>query len=200
MKERVIFLKKIGSIEDYRLIRLQKDLQWILKTIYEGFKIKIHPETFQLLNCEYHVLKKQYNADFIFERFITCMQNQRFFRILGLMDQDIYSLFKNFVFGRALKPKKRFLKYKSVALLSITRLKENFYGRESESSLLEMRILKESIHELGHTFGLKHCKNECVMAFSKSVYYVDKKSLEFCDDCLKKIKLSLSYLDQDKDS
>ncbi|MFQ5892664.1 MAG: hypothetical protein ACE5HW_07710, partial [Candidatus Methanofastidiosia archaeon] len=46
------------------------------------------------------------------------------------------------------------------------------------------RVLKEAIHELGHTFGLRQCKNSrCVMFFSNSLWDTDYKSKEYCEIC-----------------
>ena len=56
---------------------------------------------------------------------------------------------------------------------------------------VEERILKETIHELGHTFGLKHCHNNCVMRFSNSLADTDKKPVKFCASCLKQLKTSI---------
>ncbi|MBD3342132.1 MAG: archemetzincin, partial [Candidatus Lokiarchaeota archaeon] len=61
-------------------------------------------------------------------------------------------------------------------------------------ALFEKRILKEAIHELGHTFNLKHCKSKCVMQFSESLYEADKKPLEYCSTCKKHLRYFLSTL------
>jgi archaemetzincin len=43
---------------------------------------------------------------------------------------------------------------------------------------------KEAVHELGHAFGLVHCKDfECVMHFSNSIEQVDLKANAFCRKC-----------------
>jgi archaemetzincin len=52
-----------------------------------------------------------------------------------------------------------------------------------------LRTLKEANHELGHTFGLHHCENVCVMKFSNSLADTDKKPAIFCDTCLKNLQL-----------
>jgi len=47
----------------------------------------------------------------------------------------------------------------------------------------EKYITNTLIHELSHTFGLKHCPNKCLMS-------IDKKNYEitiFCNDCRKKL-------------
>jgi archaemetzincin len=73
-------------------------------------------------------------------------------------------------------------------IVSTSRLRPEFYDSKPNAGLLEERTVKEVIHEIGHYFGLDHCENsKCIMNFSPSVFDVDKKGKEFCDDC--KIKL-----------
>ncbi|MFX1597125.1 MAG: hypothetical protein ACFFBK_13800, partial [Promethearchaeota archaeon] len=69
-----------------------------------------------------------------------------------------------------------------------TRLREKFYRRPDNSTLFELRILKEAVHELGHTFTLQHCKNFCIMRFSNSLADTDQKPPEYCASCLNKLK------------
>jgi archaemetzincin len=46
------------------------------------------------------------------------------------------------------------------------------------------RIAKEAIHELGHTFDLRHCEDEkCLMHYCRKLDDVDKKSNRFCRYC-----------------
>ncbi len=46
------------------------------------------------------------------------------------------------------------------------------------------RLEKEVLHELGHTFGLVHCRQPwCVMAASRLPEEIDLKDLQFCDAC-----------------
>jgi len=104
------------------------------------------------------------------------------------MDVDIFSRFLNFVFGVADMPKNKSF---GSALISVTRLRENFYRRSENLAQFELRVLKEAIHELGHTFGLEHCENLCVMRYSNSLEDTDKKPPNYCEACLKKLKVFL---------
>ncbi|MFX0029856.1 MAG: archemetzincin, partial [Candidatus Hermodarchaeota archaeon] len=70
------------------------------------------------------------------------------------------------------------------ALISLTRLKEEFYRRKEDLALYDLRILKEAIHELGHTFGLGHCSHLCVMQFSNHLRNTDIKPPNYCETCL----------------
>ncbi len=46
------------------------------------------------------------------------------------------------------------------------------------------RIVKEAIHELGHTFDLRHCEDQmCIMHYCRKLDDVDKKSDQFCRYC-----------------
>mgnify|MGYP000041110367 CR=1 FL=1 len=101
-------------------------------------------------------------------------------RVLGIMDEDLYSDELNFIFGQAEFEGR-------VAIVSIYRLDPKFYRKEEPGKLVE-RAVKECLHELGHLFGLEHCSNQkCVMSFSNTVWDVDRKSKEFCERCRQKL-------------
>lgn len=102
-------------------------------------------------------------------------------RVLGIIDKDLYVSELNFVFGQAESPG-------SHALISITRLRQEFYGLAKDDKIFFDRVIKEAVHELGHTYGLSHCSNpKCVMFFSNSLPDTDRKSSLFCERCLKKL-------------
>jgi len=101
--------------------------------------------------------------------------------VLGVTDVDLYADNLNFVFGEAEL-------FGRKALISIRRLRQEFYGLARNEELLKIRTLKEAVHEIGHVLGLKHCKGRCVMRFSNSIFEVDMKDWWFCEDCLRKLK------------
>ncbi len=96
---------------------------------------------------------------------------------LSVIDYDLYVPGLNFVFGEA-DPSE------GMAVISITRLKNEFYGGEIDQALLLERALKEAVHEIGHLYGLRHCPDpKCVMHFSNSITDTDIKTKEFCSLC-----------------
>ncbi len=102
-------------------------------------------------------------------------------RVLGVVDVDIFAPGLNFVFGEADITRKR-------ALISLQRLRQEFYDLPQGENLFRQRALKEAVHELGHTYGLGHCPGlTCVMHFSNSLYDTDLKGWDFCPNCQEKV-------------
>lgn len=98
-------------------------------------------------------------------------------RLVGVTCFDLYIPILTFVFGEAQL-------VGSCAVVSAHRLRQEFYGLPSDPPIWCERLLKEVVHELGHTFGLAHCHDhECVMASSHSVEWIDIKTSHFCSNC-----------------
>ncbi|MHA2288495.1 MAG: archaemetzincin family Zn-dependent metalloprotease [Promethearchaeota archaeon] len=179
---KTIYLQKIGDVEAGILIILKKNLEWFFKKF--NIKFAILPDPIPLLDSEYESSKRQFDALKIKRRLIDHTKNKNYYRVLGVMDVDIFSKFLNFVFGVADLPKDKSF---GSALISVSRLKESYYRRTEKIAQFEQRALKEAIHELGHTFNLDHCENLCIMRFSNSIEDTDKKPHNFCEQCLKKL-------------
>lgn len=90
-------------------------------------------------------------------------------RALGIADADLYAPGLNFVFGLADIEGRR-------AVISLQRLRPEFYGSPPGDALFLQRAVKEAVHELGHTYGLGHCRDpRCVMFFSNTLHDTDLK-------------------------
>jgi archaemetzincin len=99
--------------------------------------------------------------------------------VLAVIDADLYVPGLNFVFGEA-DPEN------GVCIISITRLRQEFYRETPEYELFLQRTVKEAVHEIGHLYGLFHCPDpECVMHFSNTLADTDRKTERFCKICIK---------------
>lgn len=98
-------------------------------------------------------------------------------KVLSLTDGDLFIPVLTFVFGEAQVGG-------VAAVVSTARLAPEFYGLPPDPAGVRARLEKECIHELGHTFGLAHCRRPgCVMTASLTVLDVDAKRGAFCPDC-----------------
>jgi len=98
-------------------------------------------------------------------------------RLLGVTDVDLAYTGQTFVFGAADERR-------HVAVISFFRLRPS----PPNDQLLLQRVAKEAAHELGHTYGLRHCANPlCLMAFSSTVEQIDSKGSTFCSDHSKEL-------------
>ena len=103
-------------------------------------------------------------------------------RVLGVTDVDLFIPVLTFVFGEAQLGGR-------AAVVSSHRLVPERYGLPGDRALVQARLVKEAIHELGHSFELVHCADgRCVMASSPEVTGIDLKSPSFCDQCGAKIR------------
>lgn len=106
-------------------------------------------------------------------------------KILGVTELDLFIPIFTFVFGEAQVGG-------SCAMMSAHRLRQEFYGLPADRELWLTRAEKEATHELGHAYGLTHCRSfDCVMRFSNSVDDVDVRPSEFCDVCGIKLQANL---------
>lgn len=97
--------------------------------------------------------------------------------LLGVTERDLWLPGLNFVFGAADA-------HSRVAVISLARLGEEYYGRPTDPDLFLLRACKEGTHELGHTLGLGHCDDPCcIMFFSDSLADTDRKGPGFCVWC-----------------
>lgn len=176
-KVKRIYLLPLGKIENNFFIRLAKDIEeWF------GFEVKIL-DSIDIPDYAYDKIRNQYEASKILNE-ITRMDFPRLEKILAICNVDLFSDDLNFIFGQAEAPGKS-------ALISVARLNPKSYGKKSNDELFYRRILKEAVHELGHTFGLSHCPDpKCVMHFSNTIEDTDIKGAGFCEKCKKLYELS----------
>jgi archaemetzincin len=160
----------IGEIAEPLLVSLK---QIIFQTFKIQTRIRKHP--FDLPSV-YDPVRNQYNSSGLLLQLINDVPPETL-KVLAVTGLDLFIPIFTFLFGEAQLNGKG-------ALVSTHRLHNQFYGIPENKELLKNRLLKEGIHELGHTFGLIHCFNlRCVMNTSTYVEDIDQKSVNFCRFC-----------------
>jgi archaemetzincin len=97
--------------------------------------------------------------------------------ILAIVDADIHARGVEFVLGEADVPAR-------VAVIGLARLREGLAESQDRHSRFLRRVLTEAVHELGHTWGLGHCRNRyCAMFYSSSLQDTDCKGSGLCPAC-----------------
>jgi archaemetzincin len=158
---------------------LEKIRDYLSKTFGKDV---ISGEGSSLSPMAYNSSRKQYHSTVLLDGLIF-RKSKEYERVLGIADADLYVPQLNFVFGEA-DPSQ------GIAIISITRLRQEFYGRSKDEALFIERAIKEAVHELGHTYGLGHCPDvKCVMHFSNSLRDTDIKGKDFCPKCIRRIRI-----------
>jgi archaemetzincin len=160
----------IGKIEEAYLISLKHNLS-------KAFKIQTRIRNCPIdISVVYDPIRNQYNSSGLLVQLIHDIPSGTL-KILGVTELDLFIPIFTFLFGEAQLNGPG-------ALVSAHRLHNPYYGIPENEALFENRLLKESIHELGHAFGLIHCFNvRCVMNTSTYVEEIDQKTSNFCKSC-----------------
>jgi archaemetzincin len=104
-------------------------------------------------------------------------------KTLAFFNVDLFVPILTFIFGQAYLGG-------DAGIVSVYRLDNRRYGMTADAPLLMDRMIKEAIHELGHTLGLIHCKEPvCVMRSSTYVEDIDQKSRHLCNKCKAEVNL-----------
>jgi archaemetzincin len=163
----------VGKTDSEVLNRIAENL----RIVFTESEIVIASEALPIPEEAFSKTRHQYRSDTILNAVRGIAEKDGFVRVLGVADVDLFIPRLNFVFGQAECPGK-------AALISLFRLRPEFYGRPSNVQVTIDRGTKEAVHEIGHTLGLKHCANPfCVMYFSNSIFETDRKQSLFCNKC-----------------
>ena len=134
----------------------------------------------------YDEVRCQYQAKIILKRIIQGRPPNTL-KTIGITHVDLFVPILKFVFGLSQIDG-------PCAVISTYRLRPEFYDQPPDPDLFRARLEKTTIHELGHAFGLTHCRDyRCVMFSSTSIENTDRKRPEFCHSCR---ELFYWYLDQ----
>jgi archaemetzincin len=167
---KLVHLLPIGAIDAPLLEDLRAALEKCLPIRCEILPLTLDPK------ASYHAERQQFHSSEILQH-MQSMVRRKDWRLLAVAEVDLYIPILKYVFGEAQMGG-------PCAVVSTYRLRQEFYGLEQDDSLLQERLLKEAVHELGHTLNLRHCQDyQCAMASSHSVEWIDLRESRLCDAC-----------------
>jgi archaemetzincin len=171
---KLLQLLPIGDFDGRLLMELAPAMANLFRVPTEVLQMRLDPE------FAYHPERQQYHSSEILQG----MQQHAgvdSWRVLGITASDLYIPILTFVFGEAQIGG-------PCGLVSIHRLQQEFYGLPADRDVLKQRLLKEAIHEVGHTLDLTHCDDyQCAMAPSHAVEWIDLKDGVLCGACQSRV-------------
>ncbi len=182
-------LIRILPIKYISLNLLQKFCKELEASI--NVRCKILPQI-KYIDSAFNALRRQYDASKIIDIIASTNEGKfidKSIPTIGITEEDIYYKGLNFVFSIE-EPEN------ACSVISIARLKPEFYDQKPNNMILIDRIVKEAMHEIGHHIGLNHCKHIfCIMSPSPSAKDIDIKRREFCRNC--KINMAMKGINID---
>jgi archaemetzincin len=165
-----IRLLPVGKVDSALLHKLRSGIS-------RDFKIRCELAPFELDPVlAYHAERQQFHSSEILESMQT-IPRPKDCHLLGVTGVDLYVPILKYVFGEAQLGG-------PCAVVSFHRLGQEFYGLERDDALLGERLLKECIHEIGHTFDLRHCQDyRCAMASAHAAECIELRGNSLCESC-----------------
>ena len=167
----VLYLQPLEDVPHTVLSSLQSILE-----VRHGFRVRPGRNPVQL-EPYYDEQRGQYDSTRILLALKEASLPDEPAKLLAVVPHDLFIPILTFVFGEAELSG-------NLAVVSYYRLANERYGLPPDPSLLLERLLKESLHEIGHLYGLVHCfEPGCVMRASTTVEEIDVKSANYCHRC-----------------
>lgn len=167
--EHTIIISPIGDIDSELLREVSKEINQVF-----SYKTETAP-LLREVNFALDPTRAQYHSTPILEK-LARLAPFHAIKVIATTHVDLFIPILTHVYGEAQLGGK-------ACVVSTHRLKESISPIKAQE-IYRQRVVKEAIHELGHTFGLRHCKYPtCIMHYCRSVQDVDRKSDQLCRYC-----------------
>jgi archaemetzincin len=163
-------LSTMDSLDDGIL----DEMQTALETNFPLLVVRAAPV--MMAGNEWDEKRNQHSAPLVLRRVLTTRAPWTR-KLLAVTTCDLFIPMLSFVYGQAQLGGR-------AAVVSLARLRQQFYGLPENVTLLLARSRKEAVHETGHLFGLVHCPDTaCAMSLSTNVRQIDLKTDALCPAC-----------------
>jgi len=168
--EHTIVISPIGDLKDTSLVNLiSREIDRIFNQPTEIVPL------LKDVNFALDPVRNQFHSTSILEK-LDRLSPINSMKVVGIVMVDLFIPILTHVYGEAQLGGK-------ACIVSTYRLNEGL-SLTNSVHIYHNRITKEVIHELGHTFNLRHCPdNFCIMHYCRTVKDVDGKSDQLCRYC-----------------
>jgi archaemetzincin len=167
--DHIITVSPLGDMDTGFLEPIQIEIERIF-----GYPTEIHEIPLDL-SFAFDPKRNQYHSTVILEILAELMPFNSL-KIVAVTRVDLYIPILTYVFGEAQLGGK-------ACIISTHRLNEPLCPTNGINTW-QHRAVKEAIHELGHTFNLRHCpEKKCIMHYCRSLKDVDRKRNDMCRYC-----------------
>ncbi len=168
-QEKTITISPIGILDEILIkgIRLE-----INRVFGFGTEIEILLDN---IDFAFDTTRNQYHSTAVLEK-LADLASPKAVKILAITEVDLFIPILTHVYGEAQLGGK-------ACIISTKRLSDESPSLANPGGVFG-RAKKEAIHELGHTFGLRHCRDHaCIMHYCRSIKDVDRKTDQLCRYC-----------------
>lgn len=174
-KNKEILLLPIGKV----MVDILNEIAVALRKSY-GMHVRIgraeEPDT-QMYSDE----RRQFDAEKLIHM-AKARKHDNLFAVLGIVDADVFFDEKSFVFSYHQSGT-------GLALLSLARLRQEFYQKTSDRELFLKRAVTEAFTQVGMAGGMPVCsQKKCVLSAGTSLWRLDEKRQQFCSSCSEKLQ------------
>jgi archaemetzincin len=182
----------VGATADIEAGTHREAVEAIRERLATEFAVAVKEFALPAIDFAFDRARSQYASIAVLEMLAkTCPADA--WKLMAVTGRDLFVPVLTFVFGQAQLGGR-------IALVSLARLEQEFYGLVSNRDVFLDRARKEALHEAGHTLGLVHCADRsCAMTLSTNIRQIDFKHAAFCAACGARIEHALRTADKDKD-
>ena len=166
----------VGATADLRTDADREAVSLLRGRLADEFGMRVRELELPAIDFTFDAARDQYASSAALDRMARELPADAA-KLLAVTTRDLFIPVLTFVFGQAQLNG-------SAGIVSLARLRQEFYGLPADRSVFLDRAAKEALHESGHLFGLIHCADRaCAMSLSTGVRQIDLKQPAFCGHC-----------------